>query len=70
MHSEDRVHGEAKGCSPEEEEKLDELHKRKIDLADEILMLNVGGYLGSSTRSEIEHVISVGKTIRYLEPVR
>ena len=34
---------------------LDELHKRKIDLADRVLVLNVGGYIGDSTRSEIEH---------------
>ena len=34
---------------------LDELHKLKIDLADEILVLNIGGYIGDSTRSEIKH---------------
>lgn len=48
---------------------LDELHKRKIDLADEILVLNVGGYIGTSTRSEIEYARHLGKTIRYLEPI-
>lgn len=46
---------------------LDELHKRKIDLADEILVLNVGGYIGTSTRSEIEYAQANGKRIRYLE---
>ena len=46
---------------------LDELHKRKIDLADEILVLNVGGYIGESTRSEIEYAKAHNKTIRYLE---
>ncbi len=33
---------------------LDDMHKRKIDMADEIFVINVGGYIGSSTRSEIE----------------
>lgn len=46
---------------------LDELHKRKIDLADEVLVLNVGGYVGDSTRSEIAYAQNLGKTIRYLE---
>jgi len=47
--------------------KLDELHLRKIDLADEILVLNVGGYIGESTRNEIEYAKLIGRTIRYLE---
>lgn len=55
--------------TPTEEEKvmLDELHKRKIDLADEILVLNVGGYVGESTRSEIGYASRNGKWIRFLE---
>lgn len=48
---------------------LDELHKRKIDLADEILVLNVHGYIGQSTRSEIEYALAQGKKVRYLEPL-
>jgi len=54
---------------PNDEEKimLDALHKRKIDLADEIFVLNVGGYIGESTRSEIKYAITNGKPIRYLE---
>jgi len=47
--------------------KLDELHLRKIDLADEILVLNVGGYIGESTRREIAYAQRVVKVIRYLE---
>ena len=46
---------------------LDELHKRKIDLADEVLVLNVCGYIGSSTRSEIAYALEHGKPVRYLE---
>ena len=48
-------------------EMLDDMHKRKIDMADEIYVINVGGYIGSSTRSEIEYAKSHGKGIRYLE---
>jgi len=47
---------------------LDDMHKRKIDLADEIFVINVGGYVGSSTRSEIAYAKSQGKPVRYLEP--
>ena len=46
---------------------LDELHKRKIDLADRVLVLNVGGYIGDSTRGEIEYAQHHGKPIDYLE---
>ena len=57
---------------PTEEEKLglDELHKRKIDLADEVLILNVGGYIGESTRSELEYAKAHNKVIRFLESNR
>lgn len=46
---------------------LDDMHKRKIDMADEIYVVNVGGYIGSSTRSEIEYAKSHGKAVHYLE---
>ena len=36
-------------------------------MADEIFVINVGGYIGSSTRSEIEYAKVHGKTVRYLE---
>lgn len=45
----------------------DELHKRKIDLSDEVLILNIGGYIGESTRSELEYAKAHNKTIRFLE---
>jgi hypothetical protein len=47
--------------------KLDELHLRKIDLADEVLILNVNGYIGASTSKELEYAKEKGKVIRYLE---
>jgi len=45
---------------------LDDMHKRKIDMADEIFVINVGGYIGESTRSEIEYAKRTGKAVRYL----
>lgn len=49
---------------------LDSLHLDKIDLADEVLILNVGGYVGESTRREVLHAERRGKTIRWLDPFR
>ena len=46
---------------------LDDMHKRKIDMADEIFVINVGGYIGDSTRSEIEYAEMHDKKVRYLE---
>lgn len=48
---------------------LDILHKQKIFMADEVVVLNVGGYIGDSTRSEIEFARMLKKPIRYIEPV-
>ena len=48
-------------------EMLDDMHKRKIDMADAIYVINVGGYIGESTSSEIEYAESIGKEILYLE---
>ena len=49
-------------------EMLDNIHKRKIDMADAIYVINVGGYIGDSTRSEIDYATRNGKEIIYLEP--
>ena len=48
---------------------LDEMHKRKIDMADEIFVINVGGYIGESTKSEIEYADKKGIKINYLEKI-
>lgn len=48
-------------------EMLDDMHKRKIDMADSIYVINVGGYIGESTRSEIEYAKKNGKEVRYLK---
>ena len=46
------------------------MHKRKIDMADEIFVINVGGYIGSSTRSEIDYAKAAGKPVRYMEEIQ
>ena len=46
---------------------LDDMHFRKIDMADEIYVINVDGYIGTSTRNEIEYAKRTGKVVRYLE---
>lgn len=51
----------------EVKEMLDDMHKRKIDMADEIFVINKNGYIGSSTKSEIEYALSQGKVVKYLE---
>jgi len=50
-----------------EKAKLDRLHFAKINLADEVLVVNPGGYIGDSTRREIEHTKAAGKPLRYTE---
>ena len=55
--------GEASGLK----EILDELHLRKIDMADEIFVINKDGYIGESTRNEIEYTKKQNKPIYYLE---
>jgi hypothetical protein len=59
---------EEHGITPEQKAVFDELHKRKIDLCDEVLVLNVGGYMGESTRSEIRYAEENDKPVRYLVP--
>ena len=48
-------------------EMLDDMHKRKIDMADEIFVINKNGYIGDSTRSEIAYALEHGKKVNYLE---
>lgn len=48
-------------------EMLDDMHKRKIDMADEIFVINKDGYIGSSTKSEIEYATKAGKIVHYME---
>ena len=55
------------GTLTKTKEMLDDMHKRKIDMADEIFVINVNGYIGESTKSEIEYAIKNNKKVNYLE---
>ena len=57
------------GTLTKTKEMLDDMHKRKIDRADEIFVVNVDGYIGTSTKSEIEYAKAAGKPVRYLEDI-
>ena len=57
------------GTLTKTKEMLDDMHKRKIDMADEIFVINVGGYIGDSTRSEIEYAKMNNKKVNYLEEI-
>lgn len=52
-----------------QKEMLDELHLRKIDLADEVLIINKDGYIGDSTRRELLYALSLGKGVRFYSGV-
>lgn len=48
---------------------LDEMHRQKIDMSDEIYVINLGGYIGESTKAEIEYAKIRNKKISYLENI-
>lgn len=50
-------------------EMMDDMHKRRIDMSDEIFVINKNGYIGSSTKSEIEYATKTNKKVNYLEPI-
>lgn len=59
--------GDEEVWKPGTKEMLDDMHLRKIDLADEIFVINVEGYIGESTRREISYAKKIGKKVNYLE---
>lgn len=61
--------GDSEALNDEVKAMLDDIHKRKIDMSDEIFVINVGGYIGSSTKSEIEYAKAHGKEVKYLEEI-
>ncbi|MFE4002819.1 hypothetical protein ACFX43_28985 [Nocardioides sp. YIM B13467] len=62
--------GEADELVTEEQKAaLDALHLRKIDLADRVLVVNPGGYVGESTRREIAYAHATGKPVTFTDPV-
>ena len=58
------------GTLTKTKEMLDDMHKRKIDMADSIYVINVGGYIGNTTKSEIEYAKNHSKEVRYLEEIK
>lgn len=69
-HAAPEAHGEERGCTPDEKAALDVLHFDKIAMSDEILVLNVDGYVGDSTKNEIAYAVLTDTPIRWLEPER
>jgi len=57
---------EGLNLTTEDKVSLGDLHKRKIDLCGSVFVLDVGGYIGDSTRSEIEYAEKIGRHVRYL----
>lgn len=49
---------------------LDKMHRQKIDISNEIYVINLGGYIGESTKSEIQYAMANGKKISYLESIK
>lgn len=62
-------HLEGLDMNSEMKKTFDEVHFDKILLSDEVLVLNVGGYIGEATKNEISYAIENKKMIRYLENV-
>lgn len=62
-------HHGAEALGQDVADRLDDLHLRKIDLANEVRILNVGGYIGPSTSRELQYAIDKGKSITFLEPL-
>ena len=60
--------GDDEVWKPGVKEMLDDMHLRKIDMADEIFVINVNGYIGESTQREIAYAQQTGKAIKYLCP--
>ena len=57
------------GAFTKTKQMLGDMHKRKIDMADEIFVINKNGYIGESTRSEIEYAIKTNKIVNYMEDI-
>ncbi len=67
FQGEDKTHiGDQEGVK----ELVDEIHKRKIDLCDEVFALNIDGYIGESTASEIAYAVKIGKPITYWQALK
>ena len=61
------AHSEDVGCTPIQKKALDDLHLRKIDISDEVRILNKDGYIGSSTQRELAYAIMLNRKLSFLE---
>ena len=61
------AHADGKQISKSDKILLDSIHKQKIEMSDEIFVINKGGYIGESTRNEILYAMHCKKPIRYME---
>ena len=59
-----------KEFSENEKQILADLHYSKIVISDAIYVVNVNGYIGTSTNKEIEYAKKLGKEVMYLEPIK
>lgn len=57
------------GTLTKTKEMLDDMHFRRIDMSDEIFVINKNGYIGTSTRNEIDYAIKTGKKVNYMENI-
>jgi len=62
-------HHEEKPLDPDTKKMLDRNHLQKIDMSDEILVINKDGYIGDSTQNEIDYAINKNKLVRYVYPL-
>lgn len=62
-------HSGGKVPSEEDKKMFDLIHRQKIDMSDMIYVINKNGYIGESTRSEIEYAKEHGKEVLYMEPM-
>ncbi|MDT0275257.1 hypothetical protein [Blastococcus goldschmidtiae] len=61
-------HEAGESMTDEQKTALDALHLRKIDVADRVLVVNPGGYIGESTSREIAYARATGKPISFTDP--
>lgn len=61
-------HDQSKTLTAEQKTALEVLHLRKIDLADRVLVVNPGGYIGESTSREIAYAQAAGKPVSFTDP--
>ncbi len=60
------THADRHVITEQEKQIFDKMHKRKIDLSNAIFVINPNGYIGESTRSEIDYAVQTGKKVYYM----